>query len=109
MRKPVPADDPAVTDSVLTESYKVRLMVLPVRVCGDVTNFVDTYAFLDAGSEMSFCTIFYLQANILVGKSCRCFASVMGRFDHNMAGLENSLATEGCIEPCTENYRHLIV
>jgi len=68
MRKPVPADDPAVTDSVLTESYKVRLMVLPVRVCGDVTNFVDTYAFLDAGSEMSFCTIFYLQANILVGK-----------------------------------------
>jgi len=32
-------------------------MVLPVRVYEeDLTNFVDTYGFLDSGSEMSFCT-----------------------------------------------------
>jgi len=32
-------------------------MVLPVRVFGeDPTNFADTYAFLDSGSEVRFCT-----------------------------------------------------
>jgi len=43
--------------SVHTGGYKVRLMVLPVRVYNDDhTKFVDTYGFLDSGSEMSVCT-----------------------------------------------------
>ena len=46
-----------VTASAKTLSQQVHLMVLPVRVFGeDPTNFTDTYAFLDSGSEVSFCT-----------------------------------------------------
>jgi len=49
--------DASVTVSVHTGGYKVRLMVLPVRVYDeDPMKFVDTYGFLDSGSEMSFCT-----------------------------------------------------
>ena len=46
--------DASVTVSVHTGGYKVRLMVLPVRVYDeDLTKFVDNYGFLDSGSELT--------------------------------------------------------
>ena len=61
--------DSSVTVSVHTGSYKVRLMVLPVRVYDeDHTTFVDTYGFLDSGSEMSFCTTSLMKKLHLKGK-----------------------------------------
>ena len=46
--------DASVTVSVHTGGCKVRLMVLPVRVYDeDLTKFVDTYGFLDSGSELT--------------------------------------------------------
>jgi len=57
---PPPSAESTTTDASVTVSvhnYKVRLMVLPVRVYDeDLNKFVDTYGFLDSGSEMSFCT-----------------------------------------------------
>ena len=43
--------------AVPSENRMVRLMMVPVRVSGnDSTHFVDTYALLDAGSDISLCT-----------------------------------------------------
>ena len=44
-----------VSAPVYLPKYKVRLMVVPIRVY-DTRKYVDTYAFIDPGSEMSFCT-----------------------------------------------------
>ena len=90
--------DPAVTVSVLTGSYKVRLMVLPVRAYGDnVTNFVDTYAFLDRGSEMSFCTMKLMQKLRLHGKEVtKNIVSLSGSRSHH--GSMVTLSVKGFAE-----------
>ena len=87
-----------ITASIKTSSQQVSLMVLPVRVFGeDPTNFTDTYAFLDSGSEVSFCTNALLRRLHLSGKPVtQEIVSINGSRSHS--GTLVSLSLRGLME-----------
>ena len=77
-----------------TRTCQVRLRVVPVRVWGDGKRLVDTYAFLDEGSDTTLCTDGLIDKLKVRGESVRIFLATVNGTETQVA-RRVSLSAQG--------------